>query len=189
MQNSNAPQGPNKNQMHPEDMRNMFIFFILAALVYFSFDTFILKPQRQALQEQQKIEAEIQEALGPAATEKQIIEPKDRGEIITAAARVNFANNELNGSINVTGGGIDDAALKNYFETLDKKNNVTILNPRETIAPRGVEYGWVAKDKTPVPNKNTRWQIAGNTELSPDNPVTLVWNNGQGLTFERVSDH
>lgn len=186
MQNSNAPQGPNKNQMHPEDMRNMFIFFILAALVYFSFDTLILKPQRQALQEQQKIEAEIQEALGPAATEKQIIEPKDRGEIITAAARVNFANNELNGSINVTGGGIDDAALKNYFETLDKKNNVTILNPRETIAPRGVEYGWVAKDKTPVPNKNTRWQIAGNTELSPDNPVTLVWNNGQGLTFERV---
>jgi len=39
---------------------------------------------------------------------------------------------------------------------------------------------------TRVPDKNTRWNVTGNTTLAKDKPVTMSWNNGAGLTFERV---
>ena len=52
MLNPNSPN--NKDQMHPQDMRNMFIFFVVAALLYFSFDAFVLKPQRDAMEQQAK---------------------------------------------------------------------------------------------------------------------------------------
>ncbi len=35
-----------------------------------------------------------------------------------------------------------------------------------------------------MPDKDTVWQADGDT-LSPDKPVTLTWDNGQGLTFAR----
>ncbi|MEM7651152.1 MAG: membrane protein insertase YidC, partial [Pseudomonadota bacterium] len=64
---------------------------------------------------------------------------------------------------------------------------VTVLNPRQTMGPRAVEYGWVAdKAGTKVPGKDTQWFVLGNTELSPGNPVTLFWNNDRGVTFERT---
>ncbi len=186
MLNPNSPN--NKDQMHPEDMRNMFIFFVLAAFVYFTFDAFVLKPQRDAMKERNKVEAEIAQAVGPAgqaATQTENI--KDRGEVIATGGRIQFSNNELHGSIDLSGGRIDDAALNKYFKTLEKEENVTVLNPRGAAFPRSIEYGWIAGDKAiAVPGKNTNWQVRGNTQLSPGNPVTLSWSNPQGLTFERI---
>jgi len=196
MQNSNLPQGPNnpgphnKDQMHPSDMRNMFIFFVLAALVYFTFDSFILKPQREAIQTQNKVEAEIAASMTPEQKVQleEAAKPKPRGEVLsTTGGRLKFANAELRGSINLQGGQIDDAALLEYFETLEKENNVTVLNPRGTTGQRAIEYGWIAaaKDSVAVPGKDTIWSVSGNAELAPGKPVTLLWNNAQGITFER----
>lgn len=173
--------------MHPDDLRNMFIFFILAAVLYFSYDTYVLQPQRQAMNHRAQIESEIKQALGPEAlkaAQKQV--PKPRAEIITDSGRVKIQNPEIKGSINLRGGRFDDIALSEYFETLDKKDNVTILNPRLSAFPRSVEYGWISSAQTiAVPDKNTNWKISGNANLSPGNPVTMVWDNGQGLKFER----
>ncbi|MEZ5815382.1 MAG: membrane protein insertase YidC [Alphaproteobacteria bacterium] len=189
MLNPNSPQ--NKNQMHPEDMRNMFIFFALAALVYFSFDSFVLKPQRDAIKERQQVEAKIAQAIGPAgqAAVKQAPAIQDRGEVVASGGRISFENKEMRGSVNLTGGSLDDMALRAYFQTLDKKENVTVLNPRGTAFPRSIEYGWIAGEgaaAVAVPGKNTAWRASGNTKLSPGNPVTLSWDNGQGVVFERV---
>ena len=45
----------------------MMIFFALAALVYFSFDSYILKPQREAMQERSKIESELKTVINTPA--------------------------------------------------------------------------------------------------------------------------
>ncbi len=183
------PNNPNhKDQMHPEDMRNMFIFFVLAAFVYFSFDAFILKPQRDAIKERSKVEAQIAQVVGPSGTPASQTESvKDRADVISAGGRIQFSNAEVSGSIDLKGAKINDASLKDYFKTLEKKENVTVLNPRDTAFPRAVEYGWIASEQNiPVPNKNTTWQVRGNAKLSPGNPVILSWDNGQGVTFERV---
>lgn len=170
-------------------MRNMFIFFVLAALVYFSYDTLILKPQREAIQQQNKAKAEIAASMTPEQkiALEEASRPKPRTEALVTSGRLNFSNPELRGSINLKGGSIDDASLIEYFETLEKQNNVTVLNPRGAIGQRSVEYGWVAGNGSAVgvPTKETIWRVGGNAELAPGKPVTLIWDNGQGLTFER----
>ena len=36
-----------------------------------------------------------------------------------------------------------------------------------------------------LPNSNTNWKVEGNNKLTPGNPVTLVWNNNQGISFKK----
>jgi YidC/Oxa1 family membrane protein insertase len=38
----------------------------------------------------------------------------------------------------------------------------------------------------PVPGNDTEWKVEKGGPLTPDAPVTLVWDNGQGLTFRRM---
>jgi YidC/Oxa1 family membrane protein insertase len=38
-------------------------------------------------------------------------------------------------------------------------------------------------DATKMPTPDTIWEIQGNNVLTPNAPVTLTWNNGQGLKF------
>ena len=184
MQNPNLPH--KKDEMHPDDTRNMFIFFVLAALVYFSFDAFILKPQRDAIKEQQEVQAQIEKATGGKKAANIKKEPKSRNQAIATGGRLHFSNDQIRGTLDLQGGRIDDLALNQYFKTLDKKENVTVLNPRETLGPRAVEYGWLSDDSAvAVPGKKQTWRILGNSELSPGNPVILEWDNGSGMVFQR----
>ena len=77
--------------------------------------------------------------------------------------------------------------MRQYFDTLEKEDNVSVLSPRGVNSSRTIEYGWVSNSGTATPGKDTRWGVKGrNTKLTADSPVTLIWNNGQGLTFERT---
>ena len=45
----------------------------------------------------------------------------------------------------------------------------------------------MATDQSISPTSKTQWQVReGNTELTPDTPVILTWDNGQGVRFIRV---
>ena len=37
-----------------------------------------------------------------------------------------------------------------------------------------------------VPNSETLWQVIGNKELKPSQPVTLQWDNGEGILLKRI---
>ena len=45
------------------------------------------------------------------------------------APRIEIDTPKLKGSISLRGGKIDELSLKTYFETLEKKKNVTLLSP------------------------------------------------------------
>ena len=174
------------NKMHPDDMRNMIIFFVLATVIYFGYSHFVMKPQNEAMVAKQQVQ-QTKEALGISDVPT-IIPRAEALEAVTPAAaqRVTIKNAALTGSFSTKGAAIDDVALNEYFDTLENENNVVILSPRNTNFPRRVEYGWVSNDNAvKTPNENTIWRVSGNTELSPETPVTLSWSNGQGLTFER----
>src|SRR5207302_777077 len=55
------------------------------------------------------------------------------------------------------------------------------------------EFGWVpAEAGAKLPDGATRWTASAGTILTPTTPVTLSWDNGQGLRFSRiysVDDH
>src|SRR5258708_4414251 len=79
---------------------------------------------------------------------------------------------------------------------MDQKNLILAIAP---LCPVGgphaymAEVGWVpAEAGMKLPDGTTRWTAAAGTVLTPKSPVTLSWDNGQGLRFTRthsVDDH
>ena len=176
----------NKDQMHPEDMRNLIIFAILSIAVWFMYDTFVLGPQTKALREarQAQEQIEVSEALSQDMAPIEIL---DRTEAVSKATRIKITNDELSGSIKLKGGRIDDLSLNKYFKTLDKEEKVSILNPGNTKNTRFIDLGWVSGDRSlNLPNGKTLWQAPEGVELGFDKSVTLTWDNGQGVRFIRV---
>lgn len=190
MFDKNNPNNPNnKNTMHPEDIRNMLIFFCVSAILYFAYNAYILGPQKEAMRAAEAKQAEL--VANPQSPEAQklaaIKNPLTREEALQAEQRIQIENAAIKGTLTTKGARLDDIALNNYHETLADKVNVAVLSPAKTKFPRHVEYGWAAADKSvKLPNKDTIWQVRGNTTLAKDKPVTLTWSNGQGLTFERI---
>ena len=100
--------------------------------------------------------------------------------------RIKINAPRLHGSIALTGGGIDDLTLADYRETLDPGSpEIVLLFPKGTDNAYFTDFGWVAGEGQPVPGADTIWK-SDRKVLSPDSPVTLTWNNGQGLTFFRT---
>jgi YidC/Oxa1 family membrane protein insertase len=92
----------------------------------------------------------------------------------------------------VTGGRVDNLVLSDYKVSLAPNSpQVTLLNPPGAADPYFVEFGWVAGEQAgPVPGRDAQWQASA-PELRPDQPVTLSWDNGEGLRFlrELAIDH
>src|SRR6266478_963297 len=101
--------------------------------------------------------------------------------------RVKISTPRLHGSIDLLGARLDDLTLANYHETVDPKSpEVELLSPPGTQDPYLAEFGWVAASPdVKVPGPQTRWNASGGP-LTPTNPVTLTWDNGQGLLFTRT---
>lgn len=178
----------NSNKMHPDDRRRLFVFLALAALLYFGYDAMILKPQRDAIAARKANPQVAIEQTIAGLENAPLPEPAvSRGTAMASSPRLKIDNGKLKGSIALRGGRLDDIALEEYFTTLEKTDNVVVLSPTGTESPRYVDYGWVAVgSKISLPGPDTLWQARGNTLLSAGNPVTLTWNNGAGLSFERT---
>jgi YidC/Oxa1 family membrane protein insertase len=124
-------------------------------------------------------------AAAPGAAPTHAFETREAA--LAAQPRVKIATPRLHGSIDLLGARFDDLTLANYHETVDPKSpEVELLSPPGTQDPYLAELGWVAASPdVTVPGPQTRWTASGGT-LTPTNPVTLTWDNGQGLVFTRV---
>ena len=114
--------------------------------------------------------------------------PKARNEIINESERISIENDFINGSINLTGARIDDIILKKYrIDLSSDSENVKFLSPKGSDKPYFAEYGWVTSNnnKIELPNANTVWK-SNKSIISPEAPVVLSWDNGNGLIFKRT---
>jgi len=113
------------------------------------------------------------------------------------APRVTVDTPHLIGSISLQGGRIDDLELVEYRETLDEgAERVHLFNPVGTTRPDArtgqlqsvayyTLYGWAGPADVAVPNENTIWSIETGETLTPETPITLIWDNDAGLIFRR----
>ncbi len=119
------------------------------------------------------------------------------GDSATAAAptpanapRVAIETDRVKGSISLLGGRLDDLALKNYKVTIEPTSDiVTLLSPIGKPHPYYALYGWLpagALGFEDVPGANTLWSQVGDNALTSETPITLQWDNGKGLVFQRV---
>jgi len=109
-----------------------------------------------------------------------------RSDILAKNNRVSINTPRLHGSIALTGGRIDDLTLADYRETLDPKSpEIILLSPKGVTGAYYAQFGWGGAAGVKVPDQNTLWQ-ADSKMLTPQRPVTLSWDNGQGLKFSRI---
>src|SRR5579862_8578015 len=105
-------------------------------------------------------------------------------QAIAGKPRIDIKTPSLRGSIALIGG----LTLARYRETVDPKSPaVLLLSPPGTENPYFAEFGWVAAEPGAVklPGPDTEWKATGGP-LTPSHPVTLTWDNGQGLVFTRT---
>ncbi len=189
-----------QNNLQPQDKeynRNMTLALVLIVLFMGGWYYFYETPHIRAAQEQRQkaLAAEVlkarelqalQDKNAPqAVAPAKPLTPQPRETIIAGSDRIKISTGTLHGSINLTGARIDDISLSKYKETLDKNSkDVPFLAPAGTEAPEFIETGWISADKSILaPSADTKWQVEGNSTLTPTTPVTLTWDNGLGVKF------
>jgi YidC/Oxa1 family membrane protein insertase len=116
-------------------------------------------------------------------------QPLTREAVVAASPRIAVETPRLRGSIALKGGRIDDLALTKYRETVDPKSPaIVLLSPSGSPHPFYAEFGWVAGTGTNVklPGPDTLWRQQGSGSLGIGRPVTLVFDNGEGVEFTRT---
>ena len=184
--------------MNPEN-RNMILAISLSMAVLFGWQVFVVGPElekeaalQQAIAEQEAADAAndapqvdpdaIAAAAGSASGEITVSEAAPQ----VSAPRIIIDAPLVSGSISLAGLRIDDIMLKAYQETQDPGSaNIQFLLKTDSETPFFAEFGWAAAEATqPMPKADTLW-TASAMVLSPGAPVTLSWDNGNGLTFRR----
>lgn len=199
----------------PDDNKNLLIAVALSMAVMLGWQVFYAGPQIKEQQEHARREAAAKQeaarqAETPAATpalpgattpgaavpsttspaqSMTALPTATRDEALSKSARVPVETPSLSGSISLKGGLIDDLKLVNYTETVDPKSpKVVLFSPLGAAHAYFAEYGWqgAARSQVPLPDSETVWQAQAGAKLTPETPVTLNWDNGQGLKFRRV---
>ncbi len=199
-----------------ESQKNLVLAIVLSMGVLFAWQFFYAHPREQERQtrirQEQATKPKEQApapatpgapgAPGTAAKPDQPRQPgaapapADQATIVTtrqgaidASPRVGIETPSLKGSISLKGGRIDDLVLARYRETVDPKSPyVELFSPSGAPHPYYAEFGWTAgKGVTlPMPDRDTLWRAETQGPLTPQSPVTLAWDNGQGLIFRRT---
>jgi YidC/Oxa1 family membrane protein insertase len=126
------------------------------------------------------------QAPGQAAPPAQT---QTRAAVLAASPRIAIDTPRLKGSIALKGARIDDLALVQYRETVDPASPaIELLSPSGTERPFYAEFGWVpgAGVTAKLPNAETVWRQEGAGALTVGQPITLAYDNGEGLTFRRT---
>ncbi len=170
------------------DTRNVIAAISLSAAVIILYGLFFAPPSPDPKQLTNNDQSKNNLQLNEAPKIEQNIENNkiSRSEAINKVERIFFENENIKGSISLKGSLIDDLIFKKYTETLDSDVNVVLLNPKESENGYYIETGWAINNKDiEVPNSNTKWEVVGNKLLTPSNPIKLVWNNKQNISFEK----
>ena len=170
--------------MNP-DTRNLIAAICLSMSVLIGYQILFGEPTQQNVKKEQQ--------LADKNNEPSIELPKDNNTSLTEVTkktrnidRINIVNDELEGSISLLGARIDDLVLKNYRKTLDPESDqIRFLKKTDEREPFFIQFGWSSPNKNKVPNGNTVWK-GSKSSLDPNNPVTLSWNNGEGLKFSQI---
>ena len=112
-----------------------------------------------------------------------------RAAAIAANPRVAIDTGSIQGSIDLKGGRIDDISLVKFRETVDPKSPpIVLLSPSGSPEPFYAEFGWIgtAGATNKLPTADTVWTQVGAGALSVGHPVTLTYDNGEGLQFRRT---
>jgi len=196
------------------DQKNMLLAIGLSVLVIIGWQYFVgnpqLEKQRQQQAQQQAQQQTQQQQPSSQANPGSVPQPgaqpsgatpqvpgqptqaggaQTREAALAATPRVPVDTPSIKGSISLRGGRLDDVALIKYRETVDPKSPpIVLLAPSGSPHPFYAEFGWTnaAGATNKLPDANTLWTQEGSGALGVGAPVTLTYDNGEGLQFRRT---
>ena len=170
------------------ETRNVLLAIVLSTIVLIFWGTFFAAPIVEQPSEEKQI-TKNEDASSPSIDEgqKNLVNEITRDELMGDTKRIKVENENIKGSISLQGAIIDDIIFKNYKETLNSENKVIFLNPKNSPEEYFIETGWASggNEKIKLPLGDTIWKVKGNSTLTPNNPVTIEWDNGEGLIFTK----
>ncbi len=195
--------------------KNTILAIVLSLLVVVGWNYFIGYPQMEKQREQAQLKQEQAQtqpetkqpggaqpgpapqapAVPSAAAPLPQAQAASREAAIGATPRIAIDTPRLGGSIDLKGGRIDDLTLQQYRETVDPDSPpIVLFSPSGAPDAFYAEFGWVPASGTSMamPGPDTVWKQEGTGKLGVNHPVTLSYDNGQGLIFTRtiaVDDH
>ena len=185
------------------DQKNLIFAIAISIAILLGFQFFVQKPQQEAARQAQQQTDATQRPSGDAAPPGVPGAPPaavpggapgvgaamDRDQALARAPRVPIDSKRLKGSVSLRGGRVDDLTMKDYRETVQPGSPlIDLLSPSETARPYFVQFGWIAGPENrdvALPKDDTVWRAEGQS-LTSEQPLTLVWDNGQGLVFRRT---
>tara|TARA_B100002052_G_scaffold297754_1_gene329261 strand:- start:650 stop:2332 length:1683 start_codon:yes stop_codon:yes gene_type:complete len=170
------------------DTKNIIAAISLSAAVIILYSLFFAPPPpdpKQIKAEKNKT-TQNTSSDAPSLDQNNEIIKISREEALREGKRILFENENIKGSISLTGSKIDDLEFKKFKETLNGKDNVTLLNPSNVKNGYYVETGWATTNKNiEIPNSKSVWKVEGNNKLAPNKPIKLIWLNDQNLKFKK----
>ena len=179
------------------DNKNFVLFAIISMAILFGYNSLFIEPKMREAERQQQLQAESQpadsqqaeDALAPAEPATVVSEAPAGPTVQTAAMEdagsIRIETAELSGSLSLRGARFDDLLLLNHMTSLeDDAENVRLLSKLGTPDAYYARFGWAASGQSAdfVPGSTSVW-AADNELLTPDSPVTLSWDNGEGIRF------
>ncbi len=175
--------------MSPEN-RNLILAMAVSMAILVLWQSFFIEPQMQAEQQAQMQSQQLNLDGTP-----QLDQIERNGQLqlelperpLEDVPRITISGPLLEGSLTSRGARIDDLLLKNYRVSLDEESeNVRLFNRVSSQNPYFSEFGWVSQaPDQPMPSAKTVWTLL-DSELTPQKPARLSWDNGNGLTFLRT---
>ena len=170
--------------------KNLILASVLSFIVIITW--FILFPPPEPVTrdiESTQQQSEESDLAPNADTAKSPLIETGETEIAVEAERIQIENELLTGAISTQGGRIDQLSLKKYRNTISEDSDiVTLLSPVGKPEAYYAAFGWapaVGIKSDQVPDPNTIWTVVGNNILTPSSPISLVWDNGNGVKFMR----
>ncbi len=166
------------------EQKNLILAVVISLVIIFGYNFLVERPRLEKMRDEALHQQAVQKPTPAAAVIPVETGTKSRAEVVDTGGRVTINTPSLRGTINLKGARFDDLQLVKYFITLQHKENVTLLSPVGTDAPYYLEQGWLA-DGARAPNANSVWKADGDA-LTPQKPLTLTWDNGEGLIFTKT---
>jgi YidC/Oxa1 family membrane protein insertase len=198
-----------------EDHKNLILAAVLTIAILFGWQSYVdsqpkPEPQQQTQTSDQLVPgsaptagqatpAPIQnDAVVPAPSQSAVVprvpgsltagEPigQIKATLLENRPHIKINSPRLHGSIPLTGAHLDDISFIDYHEELDNSSpEISFLQPRGVKDAYFAQFGWSGAAGVKVPNDATKWSTDRQV-LTAERPVTLTWDNGQGLIFSRT---
>ena len=166
-------------QEDQEQKRNVMLFFAISLIVMLGYPYVFKSPmQGQISNQSQNVTTD---SYSSQNFDKKLTvvrkEPIPQAEAKTIEVRAP----RIFGTISTKGLKFSDIKLNDYTKQYDSQEKVSVFGKENYFAASG----WKSDDKSLIlPDENSCWEADG-TKLTPETPVTLVWDNGVGLIFTK----